>query len=68
MKKQVLKKLTALSLTVLTLLSLAACGQKTGEGNAYKVGICSYVDDASLNQINENVQAQRDRPGAGGYL
>ncbi|MCI9402933.1 MAG: ABC transporter substrate-binding protein [Oscillospiraceae bacterium] len=58
MKKQVLKKLTALSLTVLTLLSLAACGQKTGEGNAYKVGICSYVDDASLNQINENIQSR----------
>ncbi len=24
----------------------------------YKVGICNYVDDASLNQINENIQAR----------
>ncbi len=27
-------------------------------GATYKVGICNYVDDASLNQIVENIQAQ----------
>lgn len=28
-------------------------------GNAdYSIGICNYVDDASLNQINENIQAR----------
>lgn len=27
-------------------------------GAVYKVGICNYVDDASLNQIVENIEAQ----------
>ena len=30
----------------------------------YKVGICNYVDDASLNQINENIQARLAEIGA----
>lgn len=30
------------------------------EGATYKVGICNYVDDASLNQIVENIEAQLD--------
>lgn len=29
-----------------------------GGGETYKIGICNYVDDASLNQINENIQAR----------
>lgn len=33
--------------------------QSGGEsGTVYKIGICNYVDDASLNQIIENIQAQ----------
>jgi putative ABC transport system substrate-binding protein len=32
-------------------------------GETYKVGICNYVDDASLNQIVENVQAQLEAIG-----
>ena len=31
---------------------------QTGEGTVYKIGICNYVDDASLNQIVENIEAQ----------
>ena len=27
----------------------------------YKIGICNYVDDASLNQIVENIQSQLDK-------
>ena len=30
----------------------------SAEAKVYKVGICNYVDDASLNQIVENIQAQ----------
>ncbi len=30
----------------------------------YKIGICNYVDDASLNQINENIQARLIEIGA----
>lgn len=33
-------------------------GEAAGEGAVYKVGICNYVDDASLNQIVDNMQAQ----------
>ena len=32
--------------------------QVGGDGATYKVGICNYVDDASLNQINENIQSR----------
>ena len=34
-----------------------------GSGTIYHVGICNYVDDASLNQINENIQARLDEIG-----
>ena len=34
------------------------------EGTVYKVGICNYVDDASLNQIVENIQARLAEAGA----
>jgi len=33
-------------------------------GTTYTVGICNYVDDASLNQINENIQARLQEIGA----
>lgn len=29
-----------------------------GDSTVYNIGICNYVDDASLNQINENIQAR----------
>lgn len=32
-------------------------------GTAYKVGIVQYVDDASLNQIQQNVQSELDKLG-----
>ena len=42
-----------------------ACGKKnnndstsTSGTNSYKVGICNYVDDASLNQIVDNIKTQ----------
>ena len=46
--------------------TLCACGSKDSSSKdssddsakVYKVGICNYVDDASLNQIVENIQAQ----------
>ena len=37
---------------------------QTEEGTVYKVGIVNYVDDASLNQIVENVEAELDAKGA----
>jgi len=46
---------------LLTLLMLSACGSKTNEENgitAYKIGICNYVDDASLNQIIASIEEE----------
>ena len=37
---------------------------ESAEGTVYKVGICNYVDDASLNQIYENIEAQLDVLGS----
>ena len=53
--KKVISVLLALSL----LLVLAACGSSNPSESAktYKIGICNYVDDASLNQIVENIQS-----------
>ena len=65
-----LKKMAALLFAAVMALTLISCGSsgssdKTsgsdGAGNTgktFKVGICNYVDDASLNQIADNIQAQ----------
>ena len=61
-----MKKVFALFLMIVVLMSgLTACGTsapapendgKSEEITTYKVGICNYVDDASLNQIVDNLQ------------
>lgn len=55
-----MKKLLSILLALVLLLSLAACSNKkpAEEGVVYKVGVCNYVDDASLNQIVESIEAQ----------
>ena len=65
MKKLNLKSIAALTAATAMTLSLTACsqtggdtGQQSADGTVYKVGICNYVDDASLNQIVENIQAR----------
>lgn len=63
------KKIAAL-LTALTLVFvLCACGGKNAESKAdaaaeYTVGICNYVDDASLNQIVASIEAELERTAA----
>ena len=42
----------------------AATETEAAAGATYKVGICNYVDDASLNQIVENIENQLDVLGA----
>jgi ABC-type uncharacterized transport system, periplasmic component len=52
-----MKKAISLLIAVLLLLALsvpAAAAEKT----VYKIGICNFVDDASLNQIIANIRAQ----------
>lgn len=61
-----MKKLTSLLLALCLMFALCACGAEesapaaAADPNAtvYTVGICNYVDDASLNQIVENIEAQ----------
>lgn len=58
-KNTVMKKLFALTLALAMVLTLAACGgkEKAADGT-YTVGICNYVDDASLNQIVSNIESR----------
>ncbi len=72
-KSNIIKKITAVALSLSMIAGLAACSSSTpAPGSSgpsqpqssasepgsvtYKVGICNYVDDASLNQIVENIQ------------
>ena len=80
MKKNVKKVLTlALSLAMALSLAAcgggnSSAGSNVGSasgsaqapepGTVFKIGICNYVDDASLNQINENIQARLGELGA----
>ena len=71
--KKSLKKLFAGALAAVSLLALAACGgsgaPKATDAPAvdgaktYKIGLCNYVDDASLNQIVANIRARLDEIG-----
>ena len=66
-----MKKLIAIVLSVV----LAACvfagcaakvddgGLKVSRGDAYTVGICNFVDDASLNQIIANIRSRLEELG-----
>ena len=38
--------------------------EPAGEATVYSIGICNYVDDASLNQIVENVETRLEEIGA----
>ena len=70
MKKNTMKKLLSLVAAGAMTLSLVACGSDAqttpapdGDPSAdgqttYQVGICNYVDDASLNQIVDNIQTR----------
>ena len=51
-----MKKLISILLTLV--MTLGLCAFASAEGTVYKVGICNYVDDASLNQICDNIIAQ----------
>ena len=53
-----MKKIIALVLVLLCFAGcFASCGQNKKE-NEFVIGICNYVDDASLNQIVDNIQSR----------
>ncbi|MCD8357300.1 MAG: ABC transporter substrate-binding protein [Clostridia bacterium] len=70
----IMKRLAAAAAAMAMLASLTACGSSStttsGSSTAssdtsktYKVGICNYVDDASLNQIVDSLEAQLEEIG-----
>ena len=73
--KKIMRKVTVLLTTAALALGMSACAAQGGtsasanesgaveSGTTYKVGICNYVDDASLNQIVDNIQAQLETLG-----
>ena len=76
MKKTNLKKFAAAAMALAMTLSLTACGKEEEQPSGtdcpgaptydavYKVGICNYVDDASLNQIVDNIEERLEKLGA----
>ena len=53
-----MKKILSLVTIFALLLALSASAFAADSDTVFKVGICNYVDDASLNQIVENIQNQ----------
>ncbi len=53
-----MKKIVILILTLAMLFAVVSCGNTPNDGKTYTVGICNYVDDASLNQIVDNIRSQ----------
>lgn len=63
-----IKKIIAVISAIAIIFSFAACAKNNDNSTfsdvkTYKVGICNYVDDASLNQIVENIQSQLEKAG-----
>ncbi|MCQ2771379.1 MAG: ABC transporter substrate-binding protein [Clostridia bacterium] len=54
-----MKKLIAIILSIAFVCCMfTACGKTPTDGKkTYKIGICNFVDDASLNQICDNIKA-----------
>ena len=53
-----MKKIVSLILAVLMLTTLISCKAEKEDDNSLTVGICNYVDDASLNQIVDNIKSR----------
>lgn len=68
--QNMMKKFAAMTAAAALALALTACsggapGPESAEpdGTVYQIGICNYVDDASLNQIVENIRTRLDEIG-----
>ena len=68
-KTNIIRKVIAGVLAAVMCLALAACGSEAAAPAAdtaadsqakttYTIGLCNYVDDASLNQIVDNIQTR----------
>ncbi len=55
-----MKKLLSVLLAMIFVFSFTTVISASAENESYKVGICNFVDDASLNQIIANIRSQLD--------
>ena len=62
MRNKIKQTLIAATLTLATALMFTGCGDNAGDAD-YKVAIVKYVDDASLNQIEDAIVAQLEAKG-----
>ncbi len=66
MKNKTLKRIMAALTAGMLVVSMSGCGDSSEaetakpSGDTYTVGIVKYVDDASLNQIEKNIEARLD--------
>ncbi len=58
-----MKKLATVFLSLVLALT-ALCSVSLAEEKTYKIGLCNFVDDASLNQIVANIQTRLDEISA----
>ena len=60
-----MKKLTAILLSLAMMISLFsfAAAEGAGDPQTFEIGICNFVDDASLNQIIRNIRERLDEIG-----
>lgn len=53
-----MKRIITVLIALCILLTGCQSNEKEADNNSYTIGICNYVDDASLNQIVENIQSR----------
>ncbi|MGM9947557.1 ABC transporter substrate-binding protein [Floccifex sp.] len=59
-----MKKISKALLASAMCASLFGCSSnENSDATVYKIGICNYVDDASLNQIVDNIQSRLEEIG-----
>ena len=59
MRKNYLTCATLISaMSMSTIASAPVFASDNSDGQTFKIGICNYVDDASLNQIVSNIEKQ----------
>ena len=64
--KKTIKSFAVILISLMLVMTFAACGQGGNAGGdkpVYKIGICNYVPNASLDQIEENIVAELERIG-----
>ena len=67
--KKIIASALSLALTLGAVSTMSSCGKSTSDsandsGKTISIGICNYVDDASLNQIVDNIKSRLSEIGS----